>query len=599
MLYIRRMKYLLRIQRTIILFVPLCLFAFVSALSHAQTPAVQATVDTTRTSLDSPIRLSVTLSGEDGTVDTSTIRDFKVLSQASGSSIQIINGRVNRKRTFTFTLLPLREGTLLIPGLPVKVEGKTTFTEPITVQVSKSARPSEASVDVQVTGTIDSTRPYLGQQIVYTFQLLYGVQLANTNYEAPAFEGFSATQIGKQETGQTVVNGKRLQVVRISYLLVPLKTGLLTIAPAELQCDLVLSRRSNRSMFDSFFDDSFFGGSQLVPKVFRTDPVAVEVMPLPEWAGPEQFTGLVGQFELQADLEADSIAVGESVTLSVTLEGKGNLQDADMVRYQVPDAFKEYADQPEVNVTLGPDGYTGKKVFRTALVPVEEGDFTLNVVPMVYFNPEDASYHRLTVFPLSITVHPPENPVEMPSVFSALNTDDKPFSRKKEKVDFTGRDILSLKTGLDALSSRETMSTAWFLMLLAAPGAVILVLFGILSLMKKDERPAAVMIRKSRQALRSAACSTGEGDSFELLSNLYRSLIYSVLARAGVLGESLTLHEVETLLQANHVDNNTLSGVSELLGRLESARFGKAGLSEDQKKTLLSETQDVVKRIVG
>ena len=449
-----------------------------------------------------------------------------------------------------------------------------------------------------MTGSVNITRPYLGQQIVYTFRLLYGAQLANTNYEAPSFEGFSATQIGKQETGQTVINGNRLQVVKISYLLVPLKTGRLTISPAQLQCDLVFSRRSNRSMFDSFFDDSFFGSSQLIPKVFRTDSVTIEVQPLPEWSGPEQFSGLVGQFDMQADLEAETVAVGESVTLSVTLEGKGNLQDADIVSCQVPDAFKQYADQPETDVTLGPDGYAGKKVFKTALVPVRKGDYSLNVDPVVYFNPEEVSYKRLGIPPLSITVRPSLNPSETPTVYSTLDAGSKALSLQKQKVDFTGRDILSLKTGLDAISSRESMSTALFLMLLAAPGAVFLVLFGGLKIMKKDERPMAVMTRKSRQALQAAARSSGESASPELLSNLYRALLYSVLARAGMFGESLTRDEVETLLEKNHVDKKTSAGVSALFGKLESARFGKTVLSRDQQKTLVSETREMVKRLV-
>ncbi len=598
MLYITRMKYLFRNPWALVIFVLLYYCALAPVLSHAQAPSVQATVDTTRTSLDSPIRLSVTLPGEDGTVDTSIIKDFKVLSQATGSSIQIINGRVNRERTFTFTLLPLREGSLSIPALPANIDGKTSFTQPITVQVSKSTRSADAPVDVQVTGSVNILRPYLGQQIVYTFQLLYGVQLANTNYEAPSFDGFSATQIGKQESGQAIVNGKRLQTVKISYLLVPLKTGRLTIAPAELQCDLVSSRRRSRSMFDSFFDDSFFGSSDLIPKVFRTDPVAIEVLPLPEWSGPEQFSGLVGQLDMRAELESDAVAVGESVTFSVTLEGKGNLQDADTVQCQVPDAFKQYADQPETDVTLGPGGYAGKKVFRTALVPVREGDYTLNVVPLVYFNPEDVSYHRLTASPLSLSVHPSDNPAETPTVFSTLDTGSSSLSLKKQKVDFTGRDILSLKTGLDALSSRESISTARFLVLLAAPGAVFLIFIGILSITKKDDRPMAVMTRKSRRALQAAGQATGERDSSELLSNLYRALLYSVLARAGILGESLTRQEVETLLAANRVDDKTASGVSELLGRLESALFGKSALSEDQQKALVSETRDMVKRLV-
>ena len=599
MLYMKHMKCILRTPRVLVIFVPLCLCIIVPALASAQTPSVQATVDSTQTSIDSPIRLSVTLSGGDGTVDTSLLRDFRVLSQANGTSIQIVNGQMNRERTFTFTLLPLREGNLSIPALPVTVDGKKMFTQPITVQVSKGTRSSDVSADVQVGGSVNNIRPYLGQQIVYTFQLLYGVQLANTDYTAPSFEGFSATQIGKQETGQKIVNGQRLQVVKISYLLIPLKTGPLTIEPAELKCDLVSSRRGNRSMFDSFFNDSFFGNSELVTKVLRTDPVTVDVLSLPEWSGPEQFSGLVGQFSMQAELETDSVAVGESVTLSVTLKGKGNMQDADIVQCQVPDAFKQYADQPETDVTLGPDGYTGKKVFRTALVPVREGDYSLKVVPLVFFDPKAVSYRRLAVSPLSITVHQSKNPAETPTVYSAIDTGNNTLSPKKQKVDFTGRDILSLKTGLDVLSNRESMPTTWFLALLAAPGAMFLLLFCILNITKKDDRPMAVMTRKSHQAFQTASHAAGQGDSAELFSNLYRSLLYSVLARAGMLGESLTRDEVETLLKKNNVDAKIVSGISELFGRLESARFGKTELSRDQQKALLSETRNMVKRLVG
>ena len=102
-----------------------------------------------------------------------------------------------------------------------------------------------------------------------------------------------------------------------------------------------------------------------------------------------------------------------------------------------------------------------------------------------------------------------------------------------------------------------------------------------------------------RQALQAASHAIGRDDSAELLSNLYRALLYSVLARAGILGESLTRNEVETLLDTNKVDGGTSSEVSALFGNLESACFGKTVLSRDQQKTLLSKTRNMVKRLVG
>jgi BatD DUF11 like domain len=387
---------------------PLCVFAAVLLLDppplSAKNAVVQATIDTNRTTIDTPVSLSVTIAADRGEVDTSPIKDFKIISRSTSSSIQIINGNVNRQRILTYMLLPLKEGKLIIPSLSVAIDGKKSYTEPIVVHVSKGMATAEASAGIRISGRVNDVHPYLGQQIVYTFRLLYGVQITNTNYEAPSFEGFSATQIGKQKTGQTIINGRPFQEVTISYLLVPLKTGPITIGPATLQCDTMHPRPGDRSMFDSFFSDPFFSNSQPVPKVFRTSEISIRVLPLPEWTGPEAFSGLVGQFDMKAELETHKTSVGNSVTLSVTLEGKGNLQDAETPQFHVPDAFKQYADQPEIHVQLEPDGYVGRKVFKTALVPVKAGSYTLTTAAMVYFDPKAKAYRRLSVAPLSLMV---------------------------------------------------------------------------------------------------------------------------------------------------------------------------------------------------
>jgi hypothetical protein len=152
------------------LIVSLCLCAFVS-FSYAQ----QASVNSTRTNLQTPIQLSVTLTEGDGEVDVGAIEDFKVISQSSSSSVQIINGRYTSERTKNYMLLPLREGRLTIPALKVSVDGKASYTDPITIQVEKGDSADDASSSVQVVGAVSETAPYYGQQFIYTFRLLYAV----------------------------------------------------------------------------------------------------------------------------------------------------------------------------------------------------------------------------------------------------------------------------------------------------------------------------------------------------------------------------------------------------------------------------------------
>ena len=77
---------------------------------------------------------------------------------------------------------------------------------------------------------------------------------------------------------------------------------------------------------------------------------------------------------MTSEIENTRLAVGDSTTLTVTVQGRGNIMDAQAPQPALPEGLKTYADTPEEQIRLGADGYEGKKVFRTALVPVQAGN---------------------------------------------------------------------------------------------------------------------------------------------------------------------------------------------------------------------------------
>jgi len=553
---------------------------------------IQAVVDRTRTTLASPIRLSVTTPDNRSTVDTSVIADFRVVENGTSSSVQIVNGKMTRERTFNYTLIPLREGRLKIPAMTVTLKDRVQFTQPIEIHVTRNPATSSTDRDMYVIGEISETQPYLGQQIIYTFQLFYSVKIANTNYQPPAFAGFTAKQIGEQQTSQQIRNGRRFQVVTLRYLLFPTRTGALSIEPAVLRCDRVI-RNQGRGGFDSFLDDPFFGRSKLETRVLRGDPVNIDVQPLPPLTGSDPFSGLIGQFTIRAALETDQTQVGESVTLSVTVEGQGNIQDADLPAIQVPDAFKQYADQPESDFKLGPEGYVGKKIFRVALVPVSAGDFSVNVAGLTYFNPEKKRYQTLPVPVQALYVKPGEGLSQVPDIVSGDPDDALPRIHKK-RVAITGRDILPLKSGLDALAHRFELSTLWFFALLIMPAVVFLGFLGLMRLFRKDQNSTAIMTRKSALEFKTAMKDVG---SSAFLSHLYRALVYAIYARAGMPGESLTETEAEALLQNHGVRPDTSARAARLLSRIQSAQFGGGAFERPVGTDLAAETGKLIKEL--
>ncbi len=98
---------------------------------------VQASVDRVETGPGESILLTVSVKGGAADVDTSAIRDFKIVSTSTSSSIQISGQNYERKTEYIYTLIPLTTGKAIIPPLEVNVDGKTFATKEITVRVSE------------------------------------------------------------------------------------------------------------------------------------------------------------------------------------------------------------------------------------------------------------------------------------------------------------------------------------------------------------------------------------------------------------------------------------------------------------------------------
>ncbi|MDX9788829.1 MAG: BatD family protein [Desulfobacterales bacterium] len=579
-----------------------CLLFFFPQSLFAET--VQAFVDRTTTSMDTPIQLTVSIPSRDATVDTSVIKDFEVQPAGTSTQVQIINGTTHQEETYRFLLIPNRSGRLTVPSLRVHFDGQTHHTQPIEVQVAKGDNRARdtGGPGIEVKAEVSEAAPFIGQQVIYSFVLRFGIQIANTKYTAPDFSGFTAKQIGEQQSRQRVISGHRYQEVMLSYLLIPMKTGPLTIAPAVLRCDTVSQqhRRSDsagRFFNDPFFSDSFFGNRQLTPRILRTEPLTIQVRALPAETGQAMFSGLVGHFTMSASIEPMQIKVGDSATLVVTVAGTGNIMDANAPVIEVPDAFKQYADTPESDIKLGSEGYQGKKVFRLALVGVTPGAYQVSLGQSTYFDPKESAYRSLAVSPLSIAVQQADGPRENPVVFSSSENRAALPGIVKKKVDFVGRDILPIKTGIDAVAHREEMTFAGFLTAIVLPALFFLLGMGGMKWFKKNGNPATVMTQKSIRALKVATKSVGDSNA-AFLSNLYRSLVYGVCAKAESCSESLTYAEAGRILQAAGISAQQSDRVSDLMKKIDSARYSGFALDRTEKDVLLSETARIVKEVL-
>jgi len=366
--------------------------------------------------------------------------------------------------------------------------------------------------------------------------------------------------------------------------LTPLKAGRQTIEPAVLQVGIIRPDRSRgRSPFDNFFNHG-----TVETRILQTEALELEIRPLPSLPADQTFSGLVGQFELHVEMESSDLKVGDSATLAVTVEGRGNIMDAQPPGLQVPPAFKTYADNPQEEVDVDRNGFHGKKVFRTALVPLQAGRFELPPVTLTYFDVDRKAYRTLRASAPALTVAASQQ-VHAPPV----SITPEPLQPVKKKVTFTGRDILPPKENLAVVQSRRPISGLFFLLGLAAPALAFAGTLMVQRLRRRDTRPAALMKARAHQALKAAPKAPGE----EFLTLLYQALTAAILAAAGRIGAALTWQEAESLLLDSGRSVEEARLAAELLARIESCKFSGRPLSAPERDELLARTRQTVRKL--
>lgn len=251
---------------------------------------------------------------------------------------------------------------------------------------------------------VSSTNVYEQQAIVYTVKLY-------TTYDAikfigatdsPKFDGFvveESKDISSALTFETY-NGKSYATAVIArYIIFPQMTGSLKVTGNNYT--IAVDRRE-------YYQDSFFGSMSFsTPLQLNVAPndLVINVRALPE-PKPADFSGAVGNFSLTSNLKPSDFKSNQAASVIYTLRGTGNIKYV-----QLPDLSALYPPEIEVytpkntqKVSVGSSNVSGSVDFDYSFMPLEEGEFRIPDVKLVYFNPESGMYETSVAKGYKITV---------------------------------------------------------------------------------------------------------------------------------------------------------------------------------------------------
>lgn len=387
-----------------------------------------AALDTTRCNVGEQVVLVLRLSGSTSDPLEPRLPDIAGVSMefaGASKNVSMINGVTSSSSTYTYILTPTRQGTIVVPAISMSVDGRSYSTEPLTLQVGTSSSsgpppvppggttpglgpngagwggpqnqiPPPVPPDAQpvlVECEVSNTRPYVGELVVYTFRFLHRVQLiGSVNFEPPPPTGMLREDLG-QSTSQATRNGVQYAQSEVRTAYFPTSPGTLTIAPTRLSCQLP----------PDFLDVNFSLRGDGVREL-STQPVELEVLPLPTQGRPPSFTGAVGRhFELTASLNKTLIKAGEPVKLSVTLVGDEHpdlLLDPALPNWP---GVRSYSSDAAALPYEKPN-FRASKTFKIPLVPQQGGEFKLSDLSWSYFDPSARRYVTLTANPMVLKV---------------------------------------------------------------------------------------------------------------------------------------------------------------------------------------------------
>ncbi len=522
--------------------------------------------------------------------------------KGTSTSISIVNGKTTKtsQTSYTYILQAKKTGTFQLASATATVKGTEIHSRAAQVTVvegrdeAAAAQGSSGGTSGNASGSAGEARQsasqntgeifmrlnlskreaVVGEPITATLKIYQRANLTGfEDAKFPKFNGFWSQEVDtpqniefqREQVGDKMFNAAVLR----RWVLIPQKSGTLTIDPSEVVClvNVRTQRPKTGSIFDDFFENDYVTQRQRV----MTPAIGVKVTALPGGA-PAGFSGAVGEYSVSARISKDSLRTHDAASLIVTVTGKGNVSLVEAPKITFPPDFEAY----DVKATSATDksGTNGSKTFEYPFIPRSPGSFTLPPVRFSYYDVKGRRYATASTDSLRLSVARSAGGATQP-VQDGAGT----LTVDRKGVKNLGEDIRFIKTKTSLSEDKGFLvgkplfwGLAAFLVLAAA--AVWL------SLRKLAARRADVVGTRNRKATRQALKRLKLAGDF-LNKNLYTAF-YEELHRAliGFIADKLTMdmadqskENIAEALSARGVPEATVKSFTDLLDACEYARY--------------------------
>jgi hypothetical protein len=542
---------------------------------------VEVKLDRERAQIGEPLQIQIAVIREGGGdvqspgLPEGLEEDFEVRRCVPQLKRSTINFRSSVARLQTCVIVPRRTGAFEFVA-SVDEGGKKVRSNRVELTVigedeaaaeTTVEGPTQPRGDVFLWAGVDKPRAYVGEQVTYRLDIFERRRFLDPHLRTPpGLQDFFSIDLPTDEPTRTQVGG--VDYVRhpaMRRALFPQRAGNLVIGAAEIGIGL---RRRERS-----------------------EPVEVEVIPLPAEGQPKGFSASnVGRYAIEASVDRTEVAPGEPLTLTVTVEGVGNIDVVAPEPWPDIPGIRRY--DPKVDIEHASGLVVGGKRTWTFLLIVERTG-TVTIVPhaLHYFDPTEQSYETLRTVPIEISVGGGGVAIE------AIDEADAGRTPTVEQTEPLQPIFAAEVLPRDVPRDRWLTPARWLYGMVAVPVLAGLGLGGgaLLRRFGPDDaaRSRARTRLRRRVRIEAAQQAVDSGKGFHAaLAALLQEL---AVQRAGSDGVGLPRPELVRLLEQRGVEREDRRRLEELLDRCDAARFAALQGTAAERQALLEDALGLVR----
>ena len=580
--------------------------------AYAKEIKVVISVDKTVVEAGSHFRMTIGVQGAfDTEIPKLTPPENFILMYGPSVSTQtsIVNNVVAVFRGFTYSFSPTETGIFELGPATLEYKGKVYTSNSVKIEVVKRT-PFEGDVDpdkerskridinkrIFVELETDKKEAYIYEQIVESFKLFFqkGLPIDDLDYVAASTKSFLAEKLGEERRYEEVRDGILYNVIELRTALFPLVSGNIEIPPAKFNCNIIIRQQGYRN---SIFDEFSGRGGQKYPVERSTDSVKLKIKPLPESDKPDNFAGTVGRFTMDVLAKPTEVKVGDPITLSINIRGKGNIQTIGEPVLAPGDEkdFKIYPAETDTTITDRGDGIKGEKLFSKVVEPQHEDIDMIPAISFSYFDPELEKYMTITHNPIPIVVEHSE--VEIPIRFSLEDAE-----KVKGQVKILTKDILPIMSDLYSFKNQgiALYNRSLFLaFIFLTPILVVIVCVYIQrhrELLQTDvgyARKRRALSRAKKQ-LSNARRLVQLDNPSEFYSTLAKTVMEHIADKLNLAPASITADNISGILENRGVSHDVIKELKQCLESCDYGRFSASQHSKDQMVRTLDTAEEFI-----